>query len=191
MSENKEYKPVLTKRDFVERYIAGEFGNRAPTWGTISEFLQSGYDSGLIHIRNRIAGGETYYNVEPRQVPGKWERIMRRGGRPEDFYLSAMCPTEKTILQGEVQQGINGLELYYTTIPKPMREALAERSRQVYGIIATSMLEPFVFLDANSREWLNVLLDRYPEHVIEFSTFHTKWGTLDNFNTVFWEVRNY
>ena len=71
-----EYKPVLNKKDFVKRYALGEFGNAAPTWETISEFLQSGYNRGLIHIRNRVVGGATYYNVESENVLRTWDLIM-------------------------------------------------------------------------------------------------------------------
>jgi hypothetical protein len=100
-----------------------------------------------------------------------------------------MAPTEKTLFQGEVQQGIWGVDLYYTTVAKPMREALALWSRQVSGIIAVSLLRKF--LCWRSYEWLEYLLEAYPDHVVEFSTYSQQWGTMVDYNTVFWEVRAY
>lgn len=185
-----EYPPVLTKRDFVRRYKAGEFGNAAPTWDTIKEFLESGYDLGPIHIRNRITGADTWYNLEPGDVPLVWEAICRKGFKPDDLYLSAMAPTEKTMFQGEALQTPEGLKVTYTFCRKPMRDALKESCLYATGIRANTLLKDY--LCANSYEWLQTLFDRYPEHVVEFSVYRRCWGTLyPRFNTVFWEVRKY
>lgn len=182
------WQPVNTKKDFVTRYKKGEFGNRSPTWDTLEEFLESGYTSGPIHIRNRIAGAQTWYDVANDAVPVVWKFACNTYS-PGDLYLSAMCPTEKTIFQGEVQELPGGLRLYSTTVPRPMREALQLRGEHHDGLTAKTLLE--YYLDQNSIEWLRTLLDRYPGHVVEFSTFSVRWGTDPGFNTVFWEVRNY
>src|SRR4029079_14257562 len=59
--------PVLTKGDFVQRYKQGEFGNASPTWNTFDEYLAANY-SGQLHIRNRVAGGPSWYNVPSDRV---------------------------------------------------------------------------------------------------------------------------
>lgn len=183
------HRPVLSKRDFAKRYEAGEFGNHAPTWNTLSEFLASGYN-GLIHLRNRIAGGKTWYNVAPNDVDLYWQEALNSGLKPSDLYLSAMCPTEKTLIQGEIMQSEHGgYNLYYTQVAKPMREALKESSKTTKGTLAMVFLG--FYLDPNSIDWIRTLLTRYPGHVIEFSTFSVNWGTLPGYNTVIWEVRNY
>ncbi len=179
--------PVLTKRDFVKRYGEGEFGNASPTWGNLEEFLQSGYD-GLVHIRNRLAGADTWYDVPTIRVSEVWSEATSRF-QPRQLYISAMAPTNKTLFQGEVQQGVNGLDLYYTTVPRPMREALAIWNRQVSGVVALMLLKHY--LCQNSWEWLTYLLDAYPGHVVELSTYDVEWGTVSRYNTVFWEVRSY
>lgn len=185
-----KHPPVSNKRDFVRRYESGEFGNQAPTWNNIADFLDSGPHHGLFHVRNRIAGADTWYNVQAEDVPGVWERACTfYGYKPADLYISAMAPTERTLIQGEVQQGTNGLEFYYSTVAKPMREALACESMQVSGTIAVLLLTKY--LCPNSYEWLQILLERYPNHVIELSAYECSWGTLPGFNTVFWEVRRY
>lgn len=184
-------KPVLTKADFVRRYAAGEFGNAAPTWNTFEEWYQAapwrvlGYNQ-LYHIRNRIAGGLTWYNVRRACLPIQWVDSTALCGE-QNLYISAMAPTELTILQGEVQDGIWGLELTYTKIKKPMRDALAERTQHTRGLMATLLLASL--MDDLSWQWLQTLLCRYPDHVIEFSTYAKCWGTIPGYNTVFWEVR--
>jgi hypothetical protein len=182
--------PVNSKHDFVKRYLNGEFGNRAPTWSNISLFFAGDYKrESLYHIRNRKIGADTWYNVLGRNVPAVWESALREGHSPRDLYISAMAPTEKTLIQGEVQQSYKGDNLYYTEVAKPMRIALEECSKSVDGIAARTILR--YYLNAVSMDWLEHLISSYPDHVVEFSTYSTCWGTLEGYNTVFWEVRNY
>lgn len=187
MSRSDDFPPVRTKRQFVKLYEQGVFGNRSPTWNTLPEFLASGY-TGLIHLRNRIAGGLTWYNVAANDVDLYWQNALNTGLKPTDLYISGMCPTERTVLQGEVMQTAEGhLNLYYTRVKKPMRIALAEDSYTVVGSVAQKFLE--FYLCPNSYEWLQILLTRYPFHCIEFTALNSNWGTLPGYNTLFWEVR--
>lgn len=173
------YPPVLTKADFVRRYKAGEFGNHAPTWNTVKELEESGY-KGEVHLRNRVAGGATFYNLSVRMAVHLWK------GKERGYYCSGMAPHQYNLVQGELQDG----NITFTTeVGLPMREALAKRTQHARGIIANILLQQFMC--PNSWEWLQVLLYRYPGHVIEFSTFSRNWGTLPNYNTVFWEIRLY
>jgi hypothetical protein len=56
------------------------------------------------------------------------------------------------------------------------------------GMRAKALLD--TFMDANSRAWVDELLDTYQDHVIEFSSFSNTLGCF-GWNTLFWEVRNY
>lgn len=179
--------PVLTKRDFVKRYAEGEFGNRSPTWNTLQEFLDSNYRGGLIHLRNRIVGGKTWYDVAPNDVDLYWQEALASGLSPKDLYISAMCPTEKTIIQGEVLITEEGVSLHYSTVKKPMRQALSEKSSNATGLTALILLE--THLCSNSMEWMRTLWETYPHHVVEFTTLSVNWGTVPRHNTLFWEVR--
>ena len=182
--------PVLTKRDFVARYKAGEFGNASPSWDSVAEFVASGYDGGPVHLRNRVKGGPTWYDVPPGRVGRQFEQIVTSGlAKGSDIYVSAMAPTPRTLMQGEVMQTPDGLSFYGTYVRKPMRDALATDAWTVYGITAVARLR--WAMCPKSYDWLQVLLDRYPDHVVEFSSYGVQWGTLPGFNTVFWEVRRY
>lgn len=183
-------RPVLTKHDFVRRYAKGEFGNASPTWDDIQDLGDSEYD-GLVHIRNRVAGGPTWYNIPSFPDAGeKWFDLTEdQGVDPASLYISAMAPTEKTLFQGEVIQGLKGLDLTYTTVAKPMRDALREQTNNAQGIRALTLLRHF--LCSRSWDWMVYLLDAYLDHAIEFSTYSVNWGTLPGYNTVFWEVRLY
>lgn len=185
------YAPVNSKQDFVRRYRQGEFGNCSPTWEGISEFIAANFGQyPLIHLRNRVAGGFTLYNVPWERVRDKSREAVNKGAITwENLYYSAMAPTEKTVLQGEVMQTEKGLSLFYSCLPLPMREALLKDGRQVYGSKAVTTIQ--YYMNALDYDWLGVLFDRYPMHVVEFSTYSIEWGTLPGYRTVFWEVRNY
>ena len=173
----------------MRRYAAGEFGNASPTWDGIDGFGLSKY-RGLVHIRNRVAGGPTWYDIPWFAAWAYWyQLVVEQGVHPSSLYISAMAPTEQTLFQGEVQRGLWGLDLLYTTVAKPMRDALACYSRQARGIIAVCLLRHF--LCPRSYDWLMYLLDAYPDHVVEFSTYSVEWGTVPGYNSVFWEVRLY
>ena len=81
MHSSTEYPSVNSKHDFVRRYWEGEFGNGAPTWNTLADWARETNDSDnpevlhdlerkgvLYHVRNRVAGGPTHYDVKPTEL---------------------------------------------------------------------------------------------------------------------------
>lgn len=182
------FEPVLTKKDFVARFLKDEFGNRTQNWDTYHEFQQSGYE-GLVHIRSRIAGAKTWYNVPAADVFYEMRQIIAYGEAEEkNLYLAAMAPTSETTFQGEVYRSEQGLALYYSTVPKPMRESLAEGGKQVMGLTAKLLLEHY--LDPVDYDWIQELLDRFDSHVVEFSCYNIRTGIL-NRRMIVWETRLY
>lgn len=179
-------RPVLSKADFVRRYQAGEFGNHSPTWDTPEELAKDAEPDALVHLRNRIAGGSTYYNIRAADAFDLWTEM---GPQIPQWYCSAMAPTEHTIAQGEVMDGPWGLHLLWTFVKKPMREALTQFHHTDVGLVARMRLR--IGMNDLSYEWFQYLLEAYPDHVIEFSIYDHCWGTVPGHNTVFWEVRKY
>ena len=178
-------RPVKTKSDFVRRYMNGEFGNRSPTWGTLNDFMNDAREGRLYHVRSKIKGGPTYYNLQPDQVAFWWKKT----GGCVNSYISEMAPTGLTTFQGEVQQGPRGLELTYSCVAKTMREALAYDMNCTVGLLSTLLCEHF--MDPTSFDWVNELFRLYPDHVVEFSCYSQPFGTIPGLNTVIWEVRKY
>lgn len=189
-SSAMKYPPVLTKRDFVRRYAEGEFGNHLPVWKTVEEFLSSGYRKSQVGLRNRIAGGPLKYHIEPEDVLEEYNTLLKNGAREGDLYVQVMAPHEQeSSFQGEVMRNHHSYYLHWSSVRKPMRQALAEESHHDEGIKALTLIK--FHLCANSYDWLQVLFDRYPDHVIEFSAFDRSWGIFPCMNTIFWEVRAY
>lgn len=185
------FPPVLSKTDFVRRFQSSEFGNRTRTWDTLDEFTawvatHDPHERERYHLRNRVAGGKTYYNLYWSECFAAWSDMEN----PSSWYVAEMVDHSRQTIQGEVYYSDTGLTLYYTDAKKPMRTALAEKAEQVSGIIARTLLRRY--LCPNSYDWLQELFARYPDHVVEFSSFERRGiGTLPQYNTIFWEVRKY
>lgn len=177
--------PVINKMDFARRFSEGEFGNASPTWNTDKAYLKDGY-CGPVHIRNKVVGAQTWYNVNRADFADYWQEACVKFGA-DMLYISAMAPTHLTRLQGEVMREPGGLYLHYSTVVATMRDALATYSQDVRGLRAKHLLQ--LEMCWNSYDWLCQLLDWYPDHVVEFSVYAKPWGTIPKYNTVFWEVR--
>lgn len=174
-----------SKAEFYRRYLKGEFGNRARDWSSWPELRDSGF-RGLIGIRSLYRGGPCWYNV-PRETMerGEWPA----GCNPDRVNFSEMLPDQFLILQGEIVRMPTGLELFYSTVRKPMRMALSEGPRNARGSaaleIARFAMWPTSFSD------FEALMERYPDAAIEFSCYEVAVGNIPHRNTVFWEVREY
>ena len=188
-------KPVLTKRDFVRRYKQGEFGNHTRTWNNLDEMEDDGTIAGLrndqlFHIRNRVAGDVTWFNVQGDELEMMWEKACLERHR-SNLYVSEMASTAHTVLQGELMnhyQG-GGFDLFASTVKEPMRGSLRKggtryQRSQVMPILQT-------YLPQRDLQWLMYLVETYPDHVIEFSTYSKTFGTVPGFRTAYWEVRRY
>jgi hypothetical protein len=165
--------------------MAGRFGNKTRSWSTFDELWQSGY-RGLVHIRNRIAGAATWYNVPFERVLWTLHNVCKLSQPIESLYYAEMAPTAETIVQGEVMRGLNGLELTCSFVVAPMREALLRETKIAQGLRATMVLSHF--LDPGDCDWIQELLAEYPGHVIEWSHYRIPCGTL-NRRCIIWEVR--
>lgn len=180
-------KPVLSKADFVRRYQTGEFGNCSPTYDTPHDLAVNVDPMTKVHLRNRKAGGSTYYNLVAGVAWYIWTEMSQE--KRLDWYCSLMAPTARTVIQGEVIDGPWGLNLTWTNVPLPMRDALARQAFYCVGLTAKHLLQRS--MNDLSWQWLQYLLETYPDHVIEFSVYSLCWGTVPGHNTVFWEVRKY
>jgi hypothetical protein len=179
-------KPVNSKKNFVKRYQKGEFGNKSPTWENLTELKESNF-KGLVHARNRHIGGDTHYSIPSNSV---LEYMEAYNLNPSDYYFSGMAPHNKHgLIQGEVTITHLGTYLRYASAKLPMREAFKGKVSEVVRIAANHILKKN--LNERSFAWLCCLLEDYPNHVIEFSSFDIEWGDIPGYNTVFWEVRNY
>jgi hypothetical protein len=182
--------PVRNKVDFYDRFQAGEFGNRPRTWSNYAA-LQSDPYSGSVVIRYKDPNSPFLtYNVQQSELPSRLTRYVEvYGAEFIKFRFNEAMPDDHLLIQGELIDQPGGIHLHYSTAPHPMCEALRRYGKHASGLRAKHLLK--ANLDPDSYEWLYHLLDTYPEHTIEFSTYDRHVGLLEGHNTVWWEVRLY
>ncbi len=190
MSRNP--KKILDKAENYALYEAGLFGNKAMTWNSYKEILQSDWKGGVcMRSKKGIARSEVKYNVPLKELPKHIEDWKWLGIPEEMISFNQSMPDEHLILQGEILREGNLFCLLYSTVKKPMNIALKEKSQEIIGFDAAKVLRRN--LAEESYADLENLLTEFPYSVVEFSAYSIPVGNLSHTgrNTVFWEVRNY
>lgn len=117
---------------------------------------------------------------------------MEQTNLTEDYLIynkpNGHAPYEKGLIHGDVYLGPI-LTLMYQPVVCSMRKHVTRYGRyglakEVTGLKAVCILEKYLW--PNSYDMVNELL---PKGIIEFTAFSHPWGTLDNHNTVIWEIR--
>lgn len=113
-------------------------------------------------------------------------RERKYTGEGLEFYESP--PDTYRRIQGELLRGPGGLHFRYTFVPGPMRLALRQEERNTSGLAAQHLLQGYT--EPACYDWLMELLDTYPDHVVEFTSYTIPVGTLLQ-PWLIWEVRYY
>jgi len=204
------YQPIRTKSQMLSLLRAGELGNTLRTWDSPDK-VNADY-RGLLGVRSRRIGGSgpfaTGLTIE--QVWQYWHKCLDEGWRARDLFVSEAAPHDSLIISGELDEEAGQWNLRYSHRQLPMRQAFmaeekaakerlvntcnrAVRATPPLSMIGTLLPRLYLqsYLDPDSFEWLKILLDRYPEHIVEFSAFSTDLGVIPHRNTIIWEVRRY
>lgn len=180
---------VLTKSDYYKRWLQGEFGNRLRAWQSYADLLASDY-TGRVGVRYKEPGSPyCRYAVQIADVPSVISAFVLDGADPAKFTIGEMAPDDCITCQGELQQGLNSYDLFYSTLHgKQMRDALRLEPQWASGARVPRILRHF--MDGSSYDDVMELIDSYPDHVIEFSCYDRPVGNCRR-NTLIWEVRYY
>lgn len=174
---------ITNKNRMYFLWKRGAFGNKVAHWDTLGEFISSTYE-GRCGFRSTKIGSRNMGVFDSKE-----ELLKNHPVTNEVLVYSEGTLSDTVIIQGEITRGISGLYLYYSTVKDMMRPALATRTSYALRTEAHSILQ--TYCDPASYEDLMLLLDMYPDHVIEFSTFSHNLGIVPHRNTVIWEVRKY
>jgi hypothetical protein len=174
---------VTNKALMYQMLRSGRFGNTARIWPTLADLQRSGYQ-GLVSLRRQRRDSPTrQYHVPAAEVPKYLDQYGHHG------ITLTECPPEDRVIQGEVcEVPGHGWCLTYTFTGGPMRFALEKDAHTVSGLCARKLLR--ATLDPSGYEWIEQLLEDFPEHVVEFSQFPVPLGTLKQ-RLLVWEVRSY
>lgn len=194
--ETPQRRAPKSKTEYYRRWFAGEFGNRPQVWATVEELLDSGWN-GRVTLRSTEVGAYLpryqipVSNVPVEEVPQTVKELSRLGVETCKITVNETMPDERLLIQGELCRSEDGqLAFFFSQHPGRCNEALRIDGRSLFGLSARMALEIVRQEDPSSFEDLQLLLELYPEAVIEFSTWSVKVGILCR-NTVIWEVRAY
>ena len=181
---------IKSKEECYFLYEAGFFGNKALTWNSYQEILQSGWNEEVcMRSKKGIDRKRVKYNLPMNEVAQEIA-VWEREGIPESrIGFNEAMPDKRLLIQGEVIRTPNGLFFLYTTIKKPMNVALREKEERISGLNAKIILQRN--LSPSSLSDMESLLQTFPNDVIEFSSYSIPVGNIQGRNTVIWEVRNY
>ena len=181
---------ISTKSQNYELYHSGFFGNKALTWNSYQEIIDSGWENSVcIRSAKGMQRTNVRYDVPLSEVRREIEALKQQGIQEENLVFNQSMPNDKLIIQGELMISTSGLYLHHSNIKKPMNLALAEKSHHSYGLEAKMLLDKNLF--PSSLSDIQALLELFPDSIIEFSSYSIPVGNIPGRNTVIWEVRNY
>ena len=111
---------VTSKGECYDLYDKGLFGNRALSWDSYEELLESGWRDGVC-IRgkgNGIPRIDARYNIPYEQVGHEVDKLVKKGYPQAILRFNQSMPDSFLSIQGEVIDYATGLELTYTTDSK-------------------------------------------------------------------------
>lgn len=180
---------VRTKTEMYRLLAAGHFGNCLPQYFSVAAWRASGLDGvyPLWGVRSQVPGGPCRLHCPAGEVGD----TVKAFGCPVN--ISMMADSVATVtLMADIWDSPTGLIVYGIEYPDhgaSWRQIMPTRGRHWHGIAAKMLLARH--LNANSRNDLDEVFERYPGHVIEVSALDKCIGGKEHRNGIVWEVRQY
>ena len=168
----------------------GRLGNTLQQWTSYREMRESGY-RGPWGVRSQLKCGDPirYYYVDPSDTSRVLQEIVEKGYSLDvGLIWTAVIPSEETTIQGEIRRDVDGMYFRHTFNKQAMRVAFEHECLHATGLETLLLLRRYC--NPQTIDELNVLLDMYPEHVIEFSAYSQPVGIYGKWHVI-WEVRSY
>lgn len=184
---------IKTKTKMYQLLRQGEFGNIFKNYTSVKEVMNSDLKQISVRYSDRSKSGTTFFEVTTKdKLREVIQKFVRRGADPAKicFNNGDFSLQDKIVIQGELCNIDGMLELAFSTRAGiTLREAVNRGLKRTNGLAVKLMLQHYMW--PSDYDWIFELLDQYPDHVIEFSTFSIPVGTIRNRCTVIWEVRKY
>jgi hypothetical protein len=176
---------ILNKAKMYELLEKGLLGNHLRIFRTDEELREGGVGESIGVRCVGAPGGAFYYSKSVKDAI-RLANMLRVRGITVVYQVSA--PDHLRTIQGEVCYAEGLLCLTYSTAKAHMREAL-KTAKTVFGYEARAILNAYV--DPSSMDDIELVLDTYKDHVVEFTSFSCCVGGLKGRNTCIWECRCY
>ncbi|MBW3020365.1 hypothetical protein KY334_03635 [Candidatus Woesearchaeota archaeon] len=179
---------IDTKAKNYELWNKGLLGNKLRTWDSYEDIIKSNYE-GTVTVRNKNPNSKfCKYDVSIKDIPNLIKEWSKEGCDVKEVTYNESAPDEFLLIQGEIMKSNEFYYFRYSTEKTNMRDAL-KNAKDIEGLEVEMLLKKY--MDSASYDDLMILLDTYPDHVVEFSVYSIDLGEVPNRNTIFWEVRKY
>lgn len=182
---------VLSKEQNYRLWKAGMYGNRLRTWRTHEEYLASGFGGHIVlRYLGAAGGGWCRYNVPPERVRDVLAEFVGEGADPKLVMYNEAAPDKKVRVQGELWNGGDQWNHFFHSFARMhMRPALITAPQTSSGLRTEHLLRSN--MTPSSYEDLNVLRERFLDHVFEISIYDVCLGDTPGRNSLVWEIRRY
>ena len=180
--------PIRSKDVMYRTLVAGGFGNTCPVYFSVGEWLRA--ENGgvpLWGVRSHTSGDPRARLDVPTAVVADYCRSVFGD---HGFNITPMVD-HMLAFRGEVYDaGSRGLVLFGVAGRRELkwRPAFRQYGREYTGSAAAVVLR--TVMNGNSYDDLQILLEQYPGHVVEFTALEREFGTVPGRNSVVWEVRD-
>ena len=182
---------LSSKAKFYEQFNRGLLGNKLRSF-ELPEAVPDGVQRPeMIMLRSVVQPQVPIYAGKTGKMLKLWKSL------PAGCYqANETAPDEFATLQGEILE-LPGFGLYLGAFARERkhigemiqhREAM-KRAVDYRNLSARTVLRHY--LSPASYDDVQEVLELYPEHVIEFSTYAKNLGNRPGRNTIIWEVRKY
>jgi hypothetical protein len=183
---------ITTKNEFLALWNAGHLGNKPRTWPDLAAALDGDYRGCFSCRDGRPDSRLSRYNVPYDRLIDVVAEMEALGARWVHFNESA--PDDRLTIQGEYLDGFVGGSLSGTPWNKYLmwgtEQTQMKRVKQWHHTQGSASLAILrAYLNDNSWDDFQALLEAYPNHIIEFSAYECFVGNLPGRNTLIWEVR--
>ena len=179
--------PIRNREEYFDLWARDVIGNHLRIWNTVEE-IPEGIESVMVREVNPNGGGG-FVNVMKTTSVRKLQFLKR-------VVYNELAPDELATMQAYIRKenGIIYLEAKLTararlpTRPERMRQAI-KRAKCFEGLQALHIVRNRV----SPRDYEDIveMLDAYPGHVLEFTSYACGVGWAKHSNVIFWELRGY
>jgi len=182
---------ISSKSQAVELFGLGYFGNRVRQWNSLQELEADSFERLVVlRQRKRREGGRgiAIYDIEKKEAGNVLDSFVRQGHLIDSFYFNEAIIPANVVFQGEIMRVVGGLYLLYSTLAAHMHDALLKEPKHAFGLTVKILMEHY--LDFAELDCIFGLLERFIDHVVEFTCCSKRFGDLE-WRTIIWECRKF
>ncbi len=180
------------KNESTDLYARGRYGNKLKSFDGLPSAMLSDCRMFAIRYRGKVGvQGPAVFDIQHENLAHAWSELIIKGWEEGRLYINECMDPSLVILQGELMLNHDDGWLFRGSRKSGihMREAMKDCETWC-GWPARELLRSVI--SPSSWDDLNLLIDEFPDAVIEIVVFDRAYGDLayTGRNSIVWEVRD-